>query len=77
MRIPRRLAGVMPAIAVPVARRLGLGSVLSLPLGLSWQAGLAVGLTLAMSSTAIVLQTLNEKGLMKTSAGQNSFAVLL
>ena len=56
--------------AAPVA-------ALSLPLGLSWQAGLAVGLTLAMSSTAIVLQTLNEKGLMKTSAGQNSFAVLL
>lgn len=45
--------------------------------GLSWQAGLAIGLTLAMSSTAIVLQTLNEKGLMRSSAGQNSFSVLL
>jgi monovalent cation:proton antiporter-2 (CPA2) family protein len=46
-------------------------------LGLGWQAALAVGLTLALSSTAIVLQTLNEKGLMPTRAGQSSFSVLL
>lgn len=46
-------------------------------LGLPWQTALAVGLTLALSSTAIVLQTLNEKGLMGTSAGQNAFSVLL
>ena len=31
--------------------------------GLPWQTGLAIGFTLALSSTAIVLQTLNEKGL--------------
>ncbi|MBC8045995.1 MAG: cation:proton antiporter [Fimbriimonadaceae bacterium] len=42
-----------------------------------WNEALALGMILAMSSTAIVLQTLNEKGLMQTSAGQNSFAVLL
>ncbi len=46
-------------------------------LGLGWQAALAVGMILAMSSTAIILQSLNERGLMKTEAGQNSFAVLL
>jgi Kef-type K+ transport system membrane component KefB/voltage-gated potassium channel Kch len=34
-------------------------------------------MTLALSSTAIVLQTLNEKNLMSTDAGQTSFAVLL
>ena len=45
--------------------------------GLVWQTALALGFTLALSSTAIVLQTLNEKGLMKTVAGQNSFSVLL
>ena len=45
--------------------------------GLSIQVSLAVGMTLALSSTAIVLQTLNEKGLMKTDAGQSSFSVLL
>ena len=46
-------------------------------LGLPWQTALALGLTLALSSTAIVLQTLNEKGLIKTTGGQNSFSVLL
>ncbi len=37
----------------------------------------AVGLILAMSSTAIVLQTLQERGPLKTPAGEASFAVLL
>ncbi len=46
-------------------------------LGFTWQAALAVGLALAMSSTAIVLQTLREKGLDRTQAGKGSFAVLL
>jgi Kef-type K+ transport system membrane component KefB/voltage-gated potassium channel Kch len=39
--------------------------------------GVALGLILALSSTAIVLQTLAEKGLMGTEAGQSCFAVLL
>lgn len=43
----------------------------------AWQTALAIGLTLSLSSTAIVLQTLNEKGLMKTEGGQNAFSVLL
>ncbi len=45
--------------------------------GLSIQSSLAIGMTLSLSSTAIVLQTLNEKGLMKTDAGQGAFSVLL
>lgn len=45
--------------------------------GLGWTVALAVGLVLALSSTAIVLQTLNEKGLMKSDGGQSSFSVLL
>ena len=49
----------------------------ALALGLPWRAATAVGLILALSSTAIVLQTLAEKGLLKTAAGQSSFAVLL
>lgn len=44
---------------------------------LRWQAALAVGLMLALSSTAIVLQTLTEKGWIKQEAGQNAFSVLL
>ena len=54
-----------------------LTSGLALTTGLPWQPSLALGMILAMSSTAIVLQTLNEKGLMQTAAGQNTFAVLL
>ncbi len=46
-------------------------------LGFGWKIPLAIGLILALSSTAIVLQTLNEKGLIKTEAGQSSFSVLL
>jgi monovalent cation:proton antiporter-2 (CPA2) family protein len=49
----------------------------ALALGLEWRAALAVGMTLSLSSTALVLQSLAEKGLLKTSAGQSSFAVLL
>lgn len=46
-------------------------------LGFKWQESLASGLILTMSSTAIVMQTLREKGLMKTKSGQSAFAVLL
>ncbi|WP_417543743.1 monovalent cation:proton antiporter-2 (CPA2) family protein [Marinobacter sp.] len=46
-------------------------------LGLQWQTALTVGLIFALSSTAIVLQTLDEKGLSKTEGGRNTFAVLL
>ncbi|HZH66799.1 MAG TPA: monovalent cation:proton antiporter-2 (CPA2) family protein [Flavisolibacter sp.] len=46
-------------------------------LGLSWQSALSIGLALAMSSTAIVLQSLKEKNLLGTAYGQSSFAVLL
>ena len=45
--------------------------------GVPWQISLAVGMVLALSSTAIVLQTLNEKGLMRSDGGQGSFSVLL
>ena len=38
---------------------------------------IAVGMILALSSTAIVMQTLRERGISATSAGTQSFAVLL
>ncbi len=44
---------------------------------LPWQQALAIGLILSLSSTAIVLQTLREKGAMETSAGRSIFSVLL
>ena len=46
-------------------------------LGLAWPAALAVGMALSLSSTAIVLQTLAEKGLLRTAGGSAAFAVLL
>ncbi|MGF1702066.1 monovalent cation:proton antiporter-2 (CPA2) family protein [Photobacterium makurazakiensis] len=45
--------------------------------GQSWTIALAIGLIFALSSTAIVLQTFNEKGLAKTEGGRNAFSVLL
>lgn len=70
------------------AKLLGLGGLqvtgtaaavmgVALLLGQPWSISLAIGLVFALSSTAIVLQTLNEKGLMKSSGGQSSFSVLL
>lgn len=44
---------------------------------LPWQQAAAIGLIVSLSSTAIVLQTLREKGLMNTSAGRSVFSVLL
>ncbi|MDX1704535.1 MAG: cation:proton antiporter, partial [Altererythrobacter ishigakiensis] len=45
--------------------------------GNDWRTALAIGMILALSSTAIVLQTLEEKGLLKTQGGEASFSVLL
>lgn len=45
--------------------------------GQPWQIALALAMILAMSSTAIVLQTLSEKSLMQTAGGRASFSVLL
>ncbi|MBT9383727.1 monovalent cation:proton antiporter-2 (CPA2) family protein [Pseudooceanicola sp. CBS1P-1] len=52
---------------------MGAGMVL----GLEWREAMAVGMILALSSTAIVLQTLSEKGLIQTQGGRSAFAVLL
>jgi CPA2 family monovalent cation:H+ antiporter-2 len=46
-------------------------------LGQAWQVAVIIGMMGAMSSTAIVLQTLSEKELMRTGGGRASFAVLL
>jgi CPA2 family monovalent cation:H+ antiporter-2 len=51
--------------------------IIGLILGETWQTSLAAAMALTMSSTAIVLQTLKEKGLSQTSSGQASFSVLL
>ncbi|CAM3150607.1 potassium:proton antiporter [Legionella steigerwaltii] len=50
---------------------------IGLMLGYNWQATLAVSMALSLSSTALVLQMLQEKNLLKTAEGETSFAVLL
>ncbi|MBE1284458.1 MAG: potassium transporter [Rhodobacteraceae bacterium] len=70
------------------AQLLGLGGLqvvgttmavaaIAMAFGLTWQPALALGMILALSSTAIVLQTLNEKGWMSTQGGKSAFSVLL
>ncbi len=69
-------------------RLLGLGGLqvllcallvmgIAMALGQTWSVALAIGLVLSLSSTAIVLQTLNEKGLMQSDGGKGAFSVLL
>jgi monovalent cation:proton antiporter-2 (CPA2) family protein len=63
-----------------LAQVLGVAAVIgaaSLMISTGWRESLAIGLILALSSTAIVLQTLQEKGLLKTPVGQSTFSVLL
>ena len=70
------------------AKLLGLGGLqvvvtavlvtaIAMAFGYTWTVALAIGLVFSLSSTAIVLQTLNEKGLMKSDGGQAGFSVLL
>ena len=49
----------------------------AIAVGLEWRPAVAIGLILSLSSTAIVLQSLSERGLLKSDAGERSFAVLL
>ena len=56
------------------------GAVLALmatAFGLGWQAALVVGLGCAMSSTALVMASLAERGQLLTRHGRETFAVLL
>jgi monovalent cation:proton antiporter-2 (CPA2) family protein len=55
----------------------GLVLLVAAAMGVGWRIGLAAGLILAMSSTAIVLQSLGESGRLRTEAGQRIFAILL
>src|SRR2546423_12166299 len=69
-----------PILGLGGAQVLGTAAAVSglaLLLRVPWQIAIAVGFILAMSSTAIVLQLLNEKNLMRTAGGKASFAVLL
>src|SRR6185503_5981961 len=71
----RRLVfGLGGAQVFATAAALGL---LAAALGLSWQAAVVAGFGLAMSSTAIVLSSLAERGKLGSNHGREVFAVLL
>lgn len=65
------LGGLQVALTTAVLAAIGL------MLGLRWQLALAIGLILSLSSTAVVLQTFQEKGYTKTEGGRSAFSVLL
>ncbi len=69
-----RLLG-LGGLQVAVTTLVIMGGVMAM--GHQWSVSLAVGLIFALSSTAIVLQTLSEKGLMQTKGGRSAFSVLL
>jgi monovalent cation:proton antiporter-2 (CPA2) family protein len=60
-----------------VAVTAGLIAAIALTSGTEWRTAVAIGLIFSLSSTAIVLQTLTEKGLAKAEGGRASFSVLL
>lgn len=56
---------------------LALTGLVMILTSLSWQAALVVGLPLGLSSTALVMQLLNERNIAGTAFGERSFAMLL
>ncbi|MFH2595620.1 glutathione-regulated potassium-efflux system protein KefC [Citrobacter freundii] len=55
----------------------GLIGLFCMFLGLRWQVAELIGMTLALSSTAIAMQAMNERNLMVSQMGRSAFAVLL
>ncbi|MFT5342942.1 MAG: CPA2 family monovalent cation:H+ antiporter-2 [Paracoccaceae bacterium] len=78
---PKVLWAMRARIFVMGGLQVGLTTVcvmaVAMLFGQVWTVALAIGLIFALSSTAIVTQTLNEKGLMRSDGGQASFSVLL
>ncbi len=52
----------------------GLTLAGGLALGMDWRVAIALGMILSLSSTAIVLQTLGEKGWLRSEGGQSAFS---
>ena len=79
---PRRLWELRRAIfqlgfAQVVAAGLVIAALILVTLGFSWQAALALGLPLALSSTAQVLPSLKSSGRINSPFGEKAFSILL
>jgi monovalent cation:proton antiporter-2 (CPA2) family protein len=73
-----RLRGALLGLGgAQVALTTAVIAAAALAAGVAWRESVASGVILALSSTAIVLQSLQEKGWMRSDAGEKAFAVLL
>ncbi|SHM93895.1 monovalent cation:proton antiporter-2 (CPA2) family protein [Polaribacter sp. KT 15] len=62
---------------IQVAATMLLSYLLFTFLGFDWKVSLVISMAVALSSTAIAMQTIKEKGLMDTNFGTSAFSILL
>lgn len=62
---------------IQVGGTMLLSYILFAALGFDWKVSLVISMAVALSSTAIAMQTIKEKGLMDTTFGTSSFSILL
>ena len=62
---------------IQVGGTMLLSCILFTLLGFEWKVALVISMAVALSSTAIAMQTIKEKGLMDTTFGTASFSILL
>ena len=78
---PRRLWSLRrPIFGWGSAQVLGCAAALAgvaVALGVAWPTAVVAALGLALSSTAIALQVMQERNLLRTSSGQAGFSILL
>ncbi|MEP2237893.1 MAG: monovalent cation:proton antiporter-2 (CPA2) family protein [Maribacter sp.] len=60
-----------------VAGTMLLSYLFFILLNFDWKVALVISMAVALSSTAIAMQTINEKGLMETTFGNAAFSILL
>lgn len=63
--------------SIQVGGTMLLSFLLFFLIGFEWKVALVISMAVALSSTAIAMQTIKEKGLMDTNFGTSSFFILL
>ncbi|MDJ0785171.1 MAG: cation:proton antiporter [Myxococcota bacterium] len=76
-QLRRRWSSLLLAGGIQVGATLGLTAVFSVVLGTSWQTGLVLGAMVALSSTAVVMRLLAERGELDAPHGQISVGILI
>jgi glutathione-regulated potassium-efflux system ancillary protein KefC len=78
---PKKLLGMRRTVFGGGSLQLAVsGAILGAALaifGFAWQAALVGGLALALSSTAIAMQAMEERNMLQTAPGQATFGILL